>query len=424
MGIRKLALVVATCLCAVTACSTTTTGTARFGGSLSDPEPDVSQLRTGNYQIKPSTPFFSAGPNPLTQSIVESIRLAEFVVGPWEIDSSVTTLGSLGTGTMTSEFGVDNTLGISTDNVMQGIARAHKLVAGFGSFRASGTKEADLEIQNAVLMFPDDAQAAAAAGEFTAQIGPLVAAPFPTYPVQISLGATSVPAVGMDFGTEASAVAAYTVQGRFVLYQFVTAKATKSSRAPLRAELLVSDLLGRQQSLIKTFVPTEPAKLADLPKDPSDDQLLSKTITTPDRQQGVLIGTWRPRAWLHFEVDPVSMTTQFERAGVQWVTQRWGRVYQAPNADSAAQLLDFTSAELMKNPDVQMAGPVPGFPGARCFEHMQDYARPDATVTWRILGWHYSCLARTDRFMLQVFADDETAVDQQISAQYRVLSGK
>ena len=133
-------------MCAVTACSTTTTGTARFGGSLSDPEPDVSQLRTGNYQIKPSTPFFSAGPNPLTQSIVESIRLAEFVVGPWEIDSSVTTLGSLGTGTMTSEFGVDNTLGISTDNVMQGIARAHKLVAGFGSFRASGTKEADLEI--------------------------------------------------------------------------------------------------------------------------------------------------------------------------------------------------------------------------------------------------------------------------------------
>ncbi len=424
MGIRKLALVVATCLGVVTACSTTTTGTARFGGSLSDPEPDVSQLRTGNYQIKPSTPFFSAGPNPLTQSIVESTRLAEFVVGPWEIDSSVTTLGSLGTGTMTSEFGVDNTLGVSTDNVMQGIARTHKLVAGFGSFRASGSKEADLEVQNAVLMFPDEVQAAAAAGEFTAQIGPLLAAPFPTYPVQISLGATSVPAVGMDFGTGASAVAAYSVQGRFVLYQFVTAKPTKSTRASLRAELLVSDLLGRQQSLLKGFVPTDPAKLADLPKDPSDDQLLSKTITTPDRQQGVLIGTWRPRAWLHFEADPVSMTNQFERAGVQWVTQRWGRIYQAPNADSAAQLLDFTSAEIMKNPDVQMAGPVPGFPGARCFEHMQDYARPDATVTWRILGWHFSCLARTDRFVFQVFADDETAVDQQISAQYRVLSGK
>ncbi|MFL0238263.1 hypothetical protein [Mycobacterium sp. SMC-17] len=63
MGIRKLALAVVTCVCVVAGCSTTTTGTARFGGSLSDPEPDVSQLRTGNYQIKPSTPFFSAGPN-------------------------------------------------------------------------------------------------------------------------------------------------------------------------------------------------------------------------------------------------------------------------------------------------------------------------------------------------------------------------
>jgi len=421
---RGLALAAVTCVCVVAGCSTTTTGTPRFGGSLSDPEPDVSQLRTGNYQIKPSTPFFSAGPNPLTQSIVESTRMAEYVVGPWEIDASVTKPGAIGTGTMTSEFGVDNILGVSKDNVMQGIARAHNLVAGFGSYRSSDSRDSDLEIQNAVLMFPDDAQAAAAAGEFTAQFGPIVAAPFPTYPVQISVGVGTVPAVGTDYGTGASGVAAYTPQGRFVLYQFVSAKATKSTKAPLRAELLTSDLLGRQQSLIKSFVPTEPAKLADLPKDPSDDQLLSKTITTPDRQQGVLIGTWRPRAWLHFESDPVSMTTQFERAGVQWVTQRWGRVYQAPNADSAAQLLDSTSALIMKNPDVQLAGPVPGFPGARCFEHLHDFARSDATVTWRILGWHYSCLARTDRFVFQVFADDETAVDQQISAQYRVLSGK
>lgn len=424
MGIRKLALAVVTCGCVVAGCSTTTTGTSRFGGSLSDPEPDVSQLRTGNYQIKPSTPFFSAGPNPLTQSIVESTRMAEYVVGPWEIDASVTKPGAIGTGTMTAEFGVDNILGVSKDNVMQGIARAHGLVAGFGSYRSSGSRDSDLEIQNAVLMFPDDGQAAAAAAEFTAQFGPVVATPFPTYPVQISVGTGTVPAVGVDYGTGASGVAAYTAQGRFVLYQFVSAKATKLTKAPLRAQLLTSDLLSRQQSLIKSFVPTDPAKLADLPKDPSDDQLLSKTITTPDRQQGVLIGTWRPRAWLHFETDPVSMTTQFERAGVQWVTQRWGRVYQAPNADSAAQLLDATSALIMKNPDVQMAGPVPGFPGARCFEHLRDYAQPDATVTWRILGWHYSCLARTDRFVFQVFADDETAVDQQISAQYRVLSGK
>ncbi len=424
MGIRKLALAVVACVCVVAGCSTTTTGTARFGGSLSDPGPDVSQLRTGNYQIKPSTPFFSAGPNPLTQSIIESTRLAEYVVGPWEIDSSVTKQGALGTGTMTSEFGVDVILGVSKDNVMQGIARAHKLVAGFGSSRSAGARDTDLEIQNAVLMFPDEAQAAAAAGEFTAQFGPVVVDRIPTYPVQISVGASSVPAIGVDYGTGVSAVAAYTAYGRFVLYQFVNARATKSTRAPLRAELLTSDLLGRQQALIKSFVPTEPAKLADLPKDPSDDQLLSKTISTPDRQQGVLIGTWRPRAWLHFESDPVSMTTQFERAGVQWVTQRWGRVYQAPNPDSAAQLLDFTTAALMKNSDVQLAGAVPGFPGARCFEHLQDYARPDATVTWRILGWHYSCIARTDRFVFQVFADDETAVDQQISAQYRVLSGK
>ncbi len=420
----KLALSVAVGMCVLTACSTTTTGTARFGGSLSDPEPDVSQLRTGNYQIKPSTPFFSAGPNPLTQSIIESTRMAEYVVGPWEIDSSVMKQGALGTGTMTSEFGVDVILGVSKDNVMQGIARAHNLAAGFGSSRSSGSPNTDLEIQNAVLMFPDDAQAAAAAGEFTAQFGPVVADRVPAHPVQISVGASTVPAVGLDYSTGVSGLAAYTPQGRFVLYQFVNARATKSTRAPLRAELLMSDLLGRQQALIKSFVPTEPAKLADLPKDPSDDQLLSKTITTPDRQQGVLIGTWRPRAWLHFESDPVSMTTQFERAGVQWVTQRWGRVYQAPNADSAAQLLDYTSAAMLNNPDVRMAGAVPGFPGARCFEHLQDYAREDATVTWRILGWHYTCIARTDRFMFQVFADDETAVDQQISAQYRVLSGK
>ncbi|OKH84149.1 hypothetical protein EB75_06610 [Mycobacterium sp. ST-F2] len=423
MGIRELALVAATSLCVVTACSTTTSGTARFGGSLSDPEPDVSQLRTGNYQIKPSTPFFSAGPNPSTQSIVESTRLAEFVVGPWEVDSSVTTLVPLGTHSADA-MSVDLVLGLSDAPVMRSIARAHNLVAGFGSRRTSGQRDPALDVQNTVLIFPDEGQAAAAAAEFAAQIGPVVAAGAPTFPVDVSGTGNPTPgAAGIDLG-KVGAVAAFTARGRYVFFQGVFAKPSETLRATERARFLASSLLSRQESLIKGFAPTDPAKLADLPKDPSDDQLLSKTLTTPDQQQGFMIGTWRPRAWLHFEADPVTASTQFDRAGIQWVTQRWGRVYQAPNADSAAQFLDFMTASMMGDSDVQMAGPVPGFPGARCFWHMNDYAPPDASVTLRIENWHHSCVARTGKFVFQVFADDETDVDQQISAQYRVLSGK
>ncbi|BBX87518.1 DUF7373 family lipoprotein [Mycolicibacterium aubagnense] len=424
MGIRKLALVVATCLCAVTACSTTTTGTARFGGSLSDPEPDVSQLRTGNYQIKPSTPFFSAGDDPITQSLVESIRLAEFVVGPWEVDSSVSTPVPLSTHSITPTFGAELVLGGSDGHVMQGIVQAHNLVAGFGSARvAMNAGTADLDLTNAVMMFPDAGQAAAAAAEFVAQIGPVVAGGLPTYPVELSLGGHPVPAVGWDVGTK-SVVVSFVPHGRYVLFQDVWAKGTASSRPQVRAKLLAGDLLGRQTPLIDGFVPTEPAKLAGLAKDPSNDQLLSKTLTTPDRQQGVMIGTWRPNAWLHFETDPVTAGAQFQQAGVQWVTQRWGRVYQAPNAQSAANLLDSMTRAISNEPNVTLSGAVPGFPGARCFERTSDYAEPDTTVTFRILSWHFSCLARTDKFVFQVFADDETTVNQQISAQYRVLSGK
>ncbi|MUL57775.1 hypothetical protein B5P44_20780 [Mycobacterium sp. CBMA 213] len=412
-------------ICALTACSTTTSGTARFGGSLSDPEPDASQLRTGNYQIKPSTPYFSAGPNPSTQSIVESTRLAEFVVGPWEVDSSLTFLVTQGTHSVDANS-VDLVLGESPDKVMQRIAATHNLVAGFGSQRMTGPGEPDLAVKNVVLMFPDDAQAAAAAGEFAAQIGPVVTGGIiPIYPVDVfGTGNPTPGAAGMNINGTTSAVAAYTVNGRYVFYQLVRAKDSGSATAAMRAGLLVSNLISRQRSLIKGFVPTEPSKLADLPKDPSSDQLLSKTLSTPDQQAGFLIGAWRPHAWLHFEADPVSMNAQFERAGVQWVTQRWGRIYQAPNSDSAAQLLDFMTASLMHNADMQLAGPVPGFPGARCFERQSDYSPPDAAVSMRIEWWHYSCVAHTDRFVFQVFGDDETAVNQQISAQYRVLSGK
>ena len=425
VGIRKLACGVVACVCVVASCSTTTTGTARFGGSLNDPEPDVSQLRTGNYQIKPSTPFFSVGSNPATQSIVESTRLAEFVVGPWEVDSSVSMLVTQGTHSVDAKS-VDLVLGESPGNVMGSIAAAHGLVAGFGSQRATPSKDPELMIVNAVLMFPDAPQAAAAAGEFAAQIGPVLTRGLdPVYPVDVfGLGHPTAGAAGFNIGGNVSVVATYTASDRYVFYQLVRAKGTRSSLAIDRARLLVSSLITRQESLIKGFVPTEPTKLAELPKDPSDNQLLSKTLTTPDQQAGFMIGTWRPHAWLHFELDPVSMNAQFERAGIQWVTQRWGRIYQAPNDDSAAQLLDFMTASMMRNSDVQMAGPVPGFPGARCFEHMTDYSPPDAAVSMRIDWWHYSCVARTDKFVFQVFADDQTAVDQQISAQYRVLSGK
>src|SRR5207302_10547488 len=103
--------------------------------------------------------------------------------------------------------------------------------------------------------------------------------------------------------------------------------------------LLVSQALQWQLQRIDQFTPTPVDKLADLPLDPTG-QLLAHTLWAPDNDAPFIIGAWKPRAWLHFEDDPLEAASLFNAAAVDAVAQRLATVYEAGNAEGAASVVD------------------------------------------------------------------------------------
>src|SRR5258705_13933839 len=79
-----------------TACPTAVDGSAvKESGAPPAPTIDISKLDVGPYPTKPSQPLGVTG-DPLRGVLVEAQRMANNVVGPWEVDSTVT--GSFGFG--------------------------------------------------------------------------------------------------------------------------------------------------------------------------------------------------------------------------------------------------------------------------------------------------------------------------------------
>ena len=73
-----------------TACTTVTDGAAhRSPGGPPPGSVDVSLLDTGNYPTRPAPPLGIAG-TPEKGRLVEGVRMAEHVVGPWEVDTTLT----------------------------------------------------------------------------------------------------------------------------------------------------------------------------------------------------------------------------------------------------------------------------------------------------------------------------------------------
>jgi len=125
------------------------------------------------------------------------------------------------------------------------------------------------------MRFPDPGAAEAAATEMAAK--DRQSGTFPRRPVTI-YGHPEATASPYDSAGDV-VVRSFTVHGPYVLYQFARAAADHSSNA------LVEDTLIDQEGLIDQFVPTDPAKLADLPRDPTG-QLLARTLWAPDNSGG------------------------------------------------------------------------------------------------------------------------------------------
>ena len=215
MRLAYIALVSVALLSA--ACSTAVDGSAvKESGAAPGPTVDISKLDVGPYPTQPSQPLGVTG-DPLRGVLVEAQRMANNVVGPWEVDS-----------TLTGWFGFSATVLQNADALAQigpepfaAAASQHGFINGFASAR---TAEGQKILLNAVLRFADPG-AAALPPQTSATSRPRQAraCSAPRSPVIPTRRRRATPRPRAPRGKRWSAVRAFTAHGQYVFMQLAQA---------------------------------------------------------------------------------------------------------------------------------------------------------------------------------------------------------
>lgn len=393
---------------------------------------DVAKMDTGPYAIVPTHPYGTAGDDRFKQGILESQRLAEVTVGPWEVKPQLVGRGMVDlTANITGRFANVDLLrqSMAFQDPIPDIAGRHGLMAGFASLRFAPTEDPKAKAKfwnllTAVMRFPTPEAAAASAADMAAADPPPTDASGPRQDVTISgQPAALVASYPLSDGREF--LRAFTPEGPFVLYQGATMIPGTFTQGTmfLDPKSVVSLALSDQQTKLRTFAPTPADKLPDLPMDPSGF-LMSRMLDNPSGPVPGNIGAWTPPGWLHFEDDPLVAATWLRDAGVDWIAQRLSTVYRTKNAEAAATLLKNIVTQMRGTAPAKPAGEVPGLPRARCFVRDSAAIFDESPATLQRIDWHFKCAAATDRYVFTVYAPSMKEAAQRISAQWRILAGK
>lgn len=398
--ISGVAIAVAVSAAAMTGCTA-----VREGHAVPDPAFTanndgviVALLDSGNYPTKPGAPLGSAGGR---GHVVESQRMAEYLVLPGDIDKTISDQGNLnGLGTaiplptpgLVDEFVVSKT---------KEILEAHNYVAGFAAQRYGSTRATTVM----VAAFPDAASATDAATQMAAlpaPRGPRTPFPIPGHPE--ALGST------FDSGDGAHYVDSYTAHGPYVLYQFVNSQESVNGAADL-----VAATLARQVPRIDEFEPTDPAKLGDLPIDPTG--LYAATLRQGSDGKDFTEGAYGPQGGLAYEGDTQSMGELYTDTGVDAVVRGESAVvYQTKDRAAAQHFVD----ALVKSADSGKSfKPIPsvlGLPDSRCYDGTTGRKGPNAQI--------FQCLATAGRYAFRIFSHQKNDVAQRTAAQYLMLDSR
>lgn len=391
----------AACAAMLVGCESAVVGHAsKAPGSEDLSRVNAALLNTGPYEIHAGHPFGTAG-SAARGAYLDAVRMAGFVVGPWEVDPALRGQVTVNTAPIADAKGLHNDVG---DDV-GAIAAAHGFIGGFSTARNWQGSGVGKWLVNLVMRFPDTGSAAVAATEMGDKV---LEAGNPAHRRVIvprhpdAAGSVFDPVDGGGVG-----MWSFTAHGPYVLWQ--EARTSDDGEAAGR---LIADTLDLQAPRIDGFEATDPAKLADLPIDPTG-QLLARTLPPPPGDQALpTAGVYQPRAELHFEFDPADAVALFDSARVEVVAQRWAtRVYQTHDAAGAARVVE----RFMADTDAA-AKPTDGVPGlneAKCFDQGAD-----------AVSARFACLASVDRYAFIALAGQEQDAKQKTAAQYRVLAGK
>jgi hypothetical protein len=358
---------------------------------------DVSRLDTGNYPVKPSAPLGTAG-SPIAGSLVDAYRMANFVVGPWEVDPSLTTPNGVAAEVLKSSAAV----GLIEPAVIAA-AVGGNFVNGFVSNREA---PGQLVLQNTVLRFADPTYAAAAAADMGANAlteqlaipSPVLSVGIPEHPDALASQHSYTPQGETQPWAD---VRSFTAHGPYVLAQLVEAKDGVDA-----AVSLIAKTIDAQGPLIDMFKATDPADFANEPLDPTG--LLARTVpSAADHTDVTQRAVYQQRAALHFQQDPIKAAEVFSQNGMDLLAMYATNVYRAKDAASAARIVDEFAAEQL--PAGKPVDGVNNLPDSRCFQLDQ--------------GVVY-CVVPADRYAIEIQADQLVAAHQLAAAQYAMLLAK
>ena len=376
---------------------TSATGTATTSQPPAPVIVSPDQLDAGPYPTKPRPPIGTAG-NPAAGAVVQAQQMANFVIGPWDVDETLIT------PYVDSFYVLDSPGELSRLGPEPVVAAAgrHGFVNGFASAREATDKAA---MVHAVLRFADAAAAAAASTDMNeAASQDAIAGSTPTVaaiPGHPEAAASSYPFTPRGSDRVRTAIRSFTPHGPYVFMEFV-----QSVDGFDAAAALVAKAIDTQGPVIDQFKAADLGALAAVEVDPTG--LLARTLPLTTDATPANNAVYDARGASHFQSNPTASTILFKDTGVTEVAMAETNVYAAKDAPSAGMVVKAFNDELAKTEGTNISAPVPKIPDSHCF------AFPKA----------FYCVAPADRYGIEATGEQLKDVHHKVAAQYIMLTAK
>jgi hypothetical protein len=401
----------------VSGCTTVVDGSAvRATGGPAPGTVDVALLDPGNYPTKPKPPM-GVVPSATTGSLLDAQRMADFALGPWEVDPALTARNPFGFSAGAMPIKSDALEAVTSKESAQAAYR-HDFINAYADYRQV---EGQKELFNVVLRMPDSGSASAAAQEMAKAIldKPVELVPPVTKSVMPIPGHPEANAVSGSFSDTTAkvnwnSIDSFTAHGPYVLMQRAAVTSPSLNAPDVAAALnaavgLVAKTIDLQGPRIDGFTPTDPAQLSTLPWDPSG--LLAKALPVPKGGANANNqATFGAYGLLHYVDNPVEMAKVFTAAGVDVAVHGDDWIIQARDAAGALAVAD-AQVKAATGPDATTADPVPNLPGSHCLK----FSGGDG---------NFWCVATMDRYEFEVSGFQLKDVHQRMAAQYIILTAK
>ncbi len=371
-------------------------GTGDEPSGASDSPVDIATLDVGAYATQPRQVGTVA--NQDQARFIEAERLGDHVPTPADVDARfIHTNPSIATVFIDAEASLGKIMAVDRFGEI-----APDFIGGFVSSAQTAPDNKGIDMVNAVMIFPDEQKAAAAA---TA----LERLDFGYAPNNQPLEIPGYPAAKAHWQPDQQSIGSWFATGHLVIYtwfydylKIYLEKVDKQALLDLTRKSLDTIVPS-----VAKFTPTPVDKLMTLPRD--RENMLGRTAPRPREDSWINPpGVYAGRTARHFSSDPESTTKMIADNGVDLFANDGSDVYRARDIAGAQAVRDELGGLTRK---FTAADPPKNLPSAKCKEY----------IGREKLAVRFYCAVSYDRYAAYVWSNQLLDAQQRISAQYALL---